>query len=70
MENTERSHYPPELVSKIDSLADEFEKQWRHGQVRIEDFLSKVDQTAQIYLFAELLALELELEGKKGQGAS
>jgi serine/threonine protein kinase len=56
------------LAGAVDHWCDQFEQQWQAGQSpKIEDFLSRVEESARLRLFHELLALELELRRRKGE---
>ncbi len=59
---------PPGMARRLNSVCDRFEEQWLAGsEPRLEDFLPLVDESDRRALLRELLALELEYRGRRGQ---
>ena len=55
------------MSQQIDVLCDEFETLFRQGdEVRIDDFLERINPEGRARLFRELLALDIELRGRAG----
>src|SRR5262249_57796145 len=70
---SERSYrtLPSGLAGRLDPVCDRFESGWRAGeQPRLEDFLPLVDGADRPALLRELLALELEFRGQRGEQPS
>src|SRR5262245_11260770 len=61
-ENSGASH-----AGHVDRICDEFEARWRDGgRPRLEDFLTAAPTDLHESLFAELLALDIELRSDDG----
>jgi serine/threonine protein kinase len=57
----------PELTI-IDQICDQFEKAWKTGnQPVLKDFLEKVDVADRPMLLAELVAIDLDYRGRRGE---
>lgn len=62
---------PLSAVEQIDVLCDRFEEAWRAGTTaRIEDYLGHATGVEQNGLLAALLAVEVELRQRRGEGTT
>ena len=62
---------PPGLAGRINPVCDRFEEQWLAGAgPRLEEFLPLVDESDRRALMRELLALELDYRGRRGEQPS
>src|SRR5437870_244646 len=59
---------PPGQAGRLDPVCDRFEEGWRAGgSPRLEDFLLEVAEADRPALVHELLALELDYRGRRGE---
>jgi len=59
---------PPRQAGRLDLVCDRFEEAWLGGgSPRLEDFLLEVTEADRPALVRELLALELEYRGRRGE---
>lgn len=58
----------PCVTARVDRLCDRFEKEWKAGaEPSIEDYLVQVDRSERETLGRELIALDLEYRGRRGE---
>src|SRR5262245_625664 len=58
---TRYGHVPLRTTRHIDALCDEFERTWKAGISRIEDFLERLGEEDRRAAFQELLELDIAL---------
>src|SRR5438552_15739656 len=62
------SKFPPGQAGRLDPVCDRFEEAWRAGgSPRLEDFLLEAAEADRPALLRELLALELDYRGRRGE---